>query len=154
MPQEESFLSPVKYIDVTRTTHTFLDVLMEKQMEDCWNVAVERKLSDAWTDFTRFMLLNERPLDGYTWSEWRLTRIQNASRPNNVWPDVWKHVSDAAKSKAKQRWAIEQPKADNARHLKGIFYTEPNDEEFKLTIKALEESWKFRCQQQCLAQYR
>ena len=30
MPKEESFPIPVKYIDVTRTTHTSLDVLLEK----------------------------------------------------------------------------------------------------------------------------
>ena len=45
-------------------------------------------------------------------------------------------MSDAAKKKAKQRWAIEKPKLDNARHLRGIFFIEPNDEEFKLTMKA------------------
>ena len=37
-------------------------------MEDYWNVEGERELSDAWTVFTRFLLLNERPLDGKTWS--------------------------------------------------------------------------------------
>ena len=30
MPKEESFPVPMKYIDVTRTTHTSLDVLLEK----------------------------------------------------------------------------------------------------------------------------
>ena len=40
------------------------------------------------------------------------------------------------KMKAKQRWAIEKPKLDNARQLRGIFFIEPNDEEFKLNIKA------------------
>ena len=30
VPKEESFLVPRKYIDVTRTTHTSLDVMMEK----------------------------------------------------------------------------------------------------------------------------
>ena len=45
-------------------------------------------------------------------------------------------MSDAAKKKAKQRWAIEKPKLDNARQLRGIFFIEPNDEEFKLTMKA------------------
>ena len=37
MPKEETFPIPTKYIDVTRTTHTSLDVLMilmEKQIED------------------------------------------------------------------------------------------------------------------------
>ena len=50
MAEEESFPIPLKYIDVTRTTHTSLDVMLEKQVEDY--------------SFTRFMLLNERPPDG------------------------------------------------------------------------------------------
>ena len=37
---------------------------------------------------------------------------------------------------ARQRWAIEKPKLDNARQLTGIFFIEPNDKEFKLTMKA------------------
>ena len=68
MPKEESFPIPMKYIDVTRTAHTSLDVLLEKQIDDYWNVDGERELSDAWTGFTRFMLLNERPPNGYAWS--------------------------------------------------------------------------------------
>ena len=135
MPREESFPIPLKYIDVTRTTKTSLDVLLEKNVEDYWNVDGERELSDAWTGFTRFVLLSERPPDGYTWSGVRLTRKQTTSRPDDVWPDMWKHMSDAAKKKAKQKWAIEKPKLDNARQLRGIFFIEPDDEEFKLTIK-------------------
>ena len=56
--------------------------------------------------------------------------------PDDVWPDMWNHVSDAAKKKAKQKWAVEKPKLDNARQLREIFFVEPNDEEFKLTMKA------------------
>ena len=44
-------------------------------------------------------------------------------------------MSDAAKSKAKQKWAIEKPKLDNTRQLRGTFFIEPNDEEFKRTMK-------------------
>ena len=29
----------------------------------------DRELSDAWTGFTWFTILNERPPEGYTWSE-------------------------------------------------------------------------------------
>ena len=71
----------------------------------------------------------ERPPEGYTWSGRRLPRRQKTSRPNDVWPDYV--VSDAAKKIAKQRWAIEKPKLDNARQLRGIFFVEPNDQEFK-----------------------
>ena len=51
-------------------------------------------------------------------------------------------MSDAAKKKAKQRWPIEKPKLDNARQLRGIFFIEPNDEEFKLTMKAARRKWE------------
>ena len=52
VPKEESFPILLKYIDITRTTYTSLDVLLEKQIEDCWNADGERKLSDEWTGFT------------------------------------------------------------------------------------------------------
>ena len=68
--------------------------------------------------------------------EGRLTRKQTTSRPDSVWPDMWTHMSDAVKKNAKQRWAIEKPKLDNARQLRGIFPIEPNDEELKLASKA------------------
>ena len=125
----------MKYIDVTRTTCTSLDVLLQKNIEVYWNVDGEKELSDAWTDFTRFILMNERPPDGYTWSSVRHTRKQTTSRRDNVWPDMWKHMSDAAKKKAK-RWVIEKPKLDNARQLRGIFFVEPDDEEYEHIMKA------------------
>ena len=64
------------------------------------------------------------------------TRKQKTSRPDDIWPDIWKIMSDAAKKKAQQTWAIEKPKLHNARHLIGMFFIEANDEEFKLTMKA------------------
>ena len=44
-------------------------------------------------------------------------------------------MSDAAKRKAKQKWIIEKPKLDNARQLRGIFFIEPDDEEFRHTMR-------------------
>ena len=54
VPTEESFPIPLKYIDVTRTTDTTLDVMSEKHIEDYWNGDGERELLDLWTGFTRF----------------------------------------------------------------------------------------------------
>ena len=48
-PREESFPIPLKYIDVTRTTHTNLDVKQEKRIDDYWNINGSRDLSDPWT---------------------------------------------------------------------------------------------------------
>ena len=73
-PREESFPIPLKYIDTTSTTHTNLDVLQEKRIDDYWNIDGSRDLSDPWTGFTQFTLLEEKGPDGYMWSGGRLTR--------------------------------------------------------------------------------
>ena len=67
VPKEESFPIPLKFFDVTRTTHTSQDVLLEKHIKDYWNVDGEKELSDAWTGFTRFSLFLKRPPEGHTW---------------------------------------------------------------------------------------
>ena len=40
-----------------------------------------------------------------------------------------------AKLREKQKWAIEKPKVDNARRLRGIYFIDPEDKEFKETIR-------------------
>ena len=61
MPREESFPIPLRYIDVTRATSTTLDVMLERRIDDYWNVDGNRDLSDSWTGFTRFTILDEKP---------------------------------------------------------------------------------------------
>ena len=106
-PREESFPIPLKYIDVTRTSHTNLDVKQEKRIDDYWNIDGSRDLSDPWTGFTQFTLLDEKAPDGYTWSGERLTRKQSEEKIH----------------------------LDNARKLWGIYFIDPEDKEFKETIK-------------------
>ena len=50
MPKEESFPVPLKCIEVTRTTHTSLDVLLEKNIDDYWNVDGDREFSVRYVD--------------------------------------------------------------------------------------------------------
>ena len=59
-PREESFSIPQIYIDVSRTTHTNLDVKQEKRIDDYWNNDGSRDLSDPWTGFTQVALLEEK----------------------------------------------------------------------------------------------
>ena len=134
-PREESFPIPLKYIDVTRTTHTNLDVKLEKRIDDYWNIDGSRELSDPWTGFTQFTLLDEKPPDGYTWSGRRLTRKQLTSSPDHLWPELWKSMGKNAKLKEKQKWSEEKIHLDNARKLRGIYFIDPEDKEFKETIK-------------------
>ena len=84
--REASFPIPLKYIDVTRATSTTLDVMLEKNINDYWNVDGDRELSDTWTGFTRFTTLDEKPADGFSRSRRRLTRKQTTSRPDTLWP--------------------------------------------------------------------
>ena len=73
-PREESFPIPLKYIDVSRTTHTNLDVKQEKRIDDYWNIDESRVLSDTWTGFTQLLYWMKKAPDGYMWSGERLTR--------------------------------------------------------------------------------
>ena len=88
-PREESFPIPLQYIDVTRTTHTNLDVMQGSRIDDYWNIDGSRDLSDSFTGFTQFTLLEEKPPDGYVWSGERLARKQLTSRPDHLWPELW-----------------------------------------------------------------
>ena len=67
-PTEESFPIPMKYIDVTRNTQTNLDVKQEKRIDDYWNIDGSRDFSDDWTGFTQFILVEEKPPNGFLWS--------------------------------------------------------------------------------------
>ena len=64
MPKKETFPIPLKYIDVTRSSHTDLDVLQEKRIDDYWNVDSNRNLSDSSRGFTMFTQLQEEPPKG------------------------------------------------------------------------------------------
>ena len=46
-PREESFPVPLECIDVSRSTHTNLDVMQERRVDDCWKIDGPRDLSDS-----------------------------------------------------------------------------------------------------------
>ena len=112
--------------DVCRTHHWKL------RCKPWWT---DRDLSDSWTGFTQFTLLEEKPPDGYMWSGWRLTKRQVTYRPDHLWPELWIKLGRNAELKEKHKWAIEKPKLDTARRLRGIYFIDPEDKEFKKTIK-------------------
>ena len=134
-PREESFPIPLKFIDVSRTTHTNLDVMQEKRIDDYWNIDGSRNLSDYCTGFTQFILLEEKAPNGYMWSGGRLTRKQLTFRTDHLWPELWKKMGKNAKLKEKQKWSNENLHLNNARKLRGIYFIDPEDKEFKETIK-------------------
>ena len=118
-PREESFPIPLKYVDVSRTTHTNLDVKQEKRIADYWSIDGSRDLSDPWTGFTQFTLLEEKPPGR------RLTRKQLTSRPDHLWPELWKSVGKHAKLKEKQKWSNEKFHLENARKIARNLFHRP-----------------------------
>ena len=112
-----------------------MDVKQERRIDDYWNIDGSRDLSDPWTGFTQFTLLEENPPDGYMWSGERLTRKQLTARPDHQWPELWKSMGKHAKLKEKQKWSNEKLHLGNARKLRGIYFIDPEDKEFKETIK-------------------
>ena len=54
-----------------------------------------------------------------------VTRKQLTSRPDHLWPELWKSMGKNAKLKEKQKWAEEKIHLDNARKLRGIYFTRP-----------------------------
>ena len=127
VPKEETFTIPLKYINVTRITHTNLDVLQESRMDDYWNVDVDRSLSDSWTGFTKLKTLHGKPPKGNMWSGERLTKIQATTRTDHLWPEIWTKMSKAAQKKEEHQYSTEKPKLDNARKLKGIYFIDPEE---------------------------
>ena len=65
----------------------------------------------------------------------RLTKVQMATRPYHVCPEVWTKKGKASQNREKQEWKNEEPKFDNARGLRGIYFTDPDDQDCNETLK-------------------
>ena len=83
-----------------------LDVVLEKSIDDYWNVDWDRELSDTWTSFSRIIVLDEKTPDGCTWSEKRLT----TSIQTSIFEA--RNLEQASKQRKKQKWTVEKPKLD------------------------------------------
>ena len=65
----------------------------------------------------------------------RLTRKQLTSKPDHLWPELWKSMGKHAKLKKKQKWSEEKIHLENAQKLRRIYFIDPEDTEFTETIK-------------------
>ena len=138
VPKEKTFPIPLKYIDVTRSSDTNLDGLQEKRIDDYWNVNVNRSLSDSWTGFTKFTLLKEKPPKGYSWSKKRLTKFKQ--RPDLKMCGL-KSGRRSEKPLRKERNKSGQTRSPNSIMIgdRGIYFIDPDDGDYKDTIKKREK---------------
>ena len=106
VPREVSFPIPLRYIAVTRAASTTFNVMIERRIDDYWNIERNRDLSDAWTCFARFTTLDEKTSRGYTWSGERLTnKANNTQARSPVARNMEKYVRrSSTKSQAEVRY--------------------------------------------------
>ena len=151
-PTEENCPIPLKYIDVMRTTETNLEDKSLSKIEDFWGSAdtasspkrggkpCNAELSEPWTGKTTFELLRPLPPSGYSYIEGRLTKTQETTRPGNIWPEIWRSMSQKMKREAILAWEIEGTKRDKAREQRGIKFVP--EEEIDEYTKILAEAYQ------------
>ena len=49
------------------------------------------------------LYFEEKPPDGYMWSGGRLTRKQLTSRPDHLWPELWKSMGKARQAEGEAK---------------------------------------------------
>ena len=118
--------------------------MQEKNTDDYWNVGGDRELSDTWTNFTRLTVLDEKPQTGFSWSGERLTRKRTTSRPDtHVWCIEMQRKAKSGLSKNRSSTMLE-----NCVVFTSLIQVMKNS---SMSWRMHVESWRFRCQLQCLA---
>ena len=97
VPSEVDFPIPLRYVDVQRRTETDFDSLSESTIQYYWNVQRGSTNICAVDRNTIFTIIRPRPPPGYTWSEGRLTTLQETTRPDHIWPEIWRILSTQQK---------------------------------------------------------
>ena len=118
---EESFPTPLRYIDVIRRTHTALDVLQESRIDDFRSIDDDRNLSEHGP-----VSRSAQQADENSSKQQGLITCGQKFGPE---------CQKAAQRKAKQQWAIEKPKLENAQKSRRTYFIDPDDEEFIETMK-------------------
>ena len=84
----------------------------------------------------------KNPPDGYMWSRVRLTRKQHTSRPDHLWPELWKSMGKHAKLKEKQKWSNDKLHLENARNCEGSISSTRRTRNSKKPLRMRVRSWK------------
>ena len=121
VPKEETFPIPLKYIDVTRSTQTDLDVMQEKRLDDYWNVDLNRSVADSWKGFTKFTLLKDKLFQRIYVVQGEIDKSSNDynTRSCMAWSmdQNWESRSESRKTKLEKRRAKTRQCSTTERNL-------------------------------------
>ena len=110
--------------------------MQEKRVDDYWNVDSNRSLSDSWKGFTKF-----------TTSQRKYVVREETNKKIKQLPDLrisCLNYGAACQQQLRKKgkvsyWAIEKPKLDNARRLRGIYFIDPDDQDYKSNSQKCKE---------------
>ena len=153
-PKEESFPFPLKYIDVSRTTHTNLDVVQESRIDDYWNIDGSRDLSDSFGQVSLSSLYEVRNLQ------------KDICGPRGHWQNGKRHPSQiihGQNSVEDQQEMLSWGRSINGqlKNQSSIMH-EDYEESISLTVRTRssrkpsrmqEENWKHQWLPPCLARH-
>ena len=124
-----------------------------KNIDDYWKVDVEKELLDAWTGFTRFILLNERPLDWYTWSGWDL-QGNKQNLVQTMYGQICGSICLMQRSGKHSKSGLSRNRSSKMPEDYVVFSSlKQVMKNLNIPWKTLVESWKLRCQQQCFVDF-
>ena len=110
---------------------------MEKHIGDYWNVDGERGSSDAWTGFTRFILLNERPPDGGTHGSGGDLQENKEPLVLTMYGQICGNLCPMQRKRKQNKDGLSRNQSSTMPDSEEEYtFIEPDDEEFKVTIKA------------------
>ena len=126
---------PLKYVGVTGSTHTDLDVLQGKRIDDYCNADSSRYLSTSWKPsqnslYWKRNLQLKYVVPGRDWQRFK-------QQPDQIMygQKFWTKIGEAARKREKTGMAQEKPKLDNARRMRGTYRGDADDEEYKEILK-------------------
>ena len=129
VPTEENLPIKLKYIDILRRTVTSIKDFKFKEIKDFWVApGSDTELEEPWTGYTTFELLRPKAKQFHHWVYGRETKTQTTTRPGDVHPEEWPHMSSKNKDAAKKSWEVEGPKREKARAERGIYMVDASDE--------------------------
>ena len=140
VPKEETFSIQLKYIDVTRSTHTQLDVMQEKRIGDNWNVDDDRSLSDFCLDWCHKIDSFERGTSARVYVvRWETDKSSNDYETGSHVARSMDQYQQGLSEKRKARMGERQGKARERAQNERNYFIDPEDEEYQETIKTCKE---------------
>ena len=100
-------------------------------------------MDEEWTGRTIVDLRLPMCQRGYEWVEGRETKIQATRRPANVWPEVWKNMTEAQQAKAIREGPKILKARSDERKRRGLSHTIPPEEieEYRKTMSEAKQKY-------------